>query len=166
MFENFSPSTARRGDCHSALSKKTFTAKVPAAMWSSNSQLIANLNRRRWHYGYEGHNFVTGFQNDHVMLIGERRRKSVCERFGHTGTRRKEKLIENRMKDTTFAAWKLMGPDHHRVFMYTPDLSVSNQEVVFRRKSATERCNGLYTLEKRMARVVYLKKSDSKKSSR
>jgi hypothetical protein len=31
----------------------------------------------------------------------------------------------NRKKDRTFAARKLMGPDHHRVFTYTRDLSVS-----------------------------------------
>jgi hypothetical protein len=29
-----------------------------------------------------------------------------------------------------------MGPDHHRVFMYTPDLSVSNQKVSRQRRPA------------------------------
>jgi hypothetical protein len=29
----------------------------------------------RRHYGYEEHDFVTGFQNDRVILIGERKRK-------------------------------------------------------------------------------------------
>jgi hypothetical protein len=44
--------------------------------------------------GYEEHNFVTGFQNDHVKLIGERRMSGerrkipMCERIGHTGTQR------------------------------------------------------------------------------
>jgi hypothetical protein len=36
--------------------------------------------------------------------------------------------FKKRKKDRTFAARKVMGPDHHRVFMYTPDLSVSNQK--------------------------------------
>jgi hypothetical protein len=36
--------------------------------------------------------------------------------------------IKNRKNDKTFAAQKLMGPDHHRVFMYASDLSVSNQK--------------------------------------
>jgi hypothetical protein len=36
--------------------------------------------------------------------------------------------LKNRKKDRTFAARKLMGPDHYWVFMYTPDLSVSNQK--------------------------------------
>jgi hypothetical protein len=29
-----------------------------------------------------------------------------------------------------------MGPDHHRVFMYTPDLSVSNQKETRQRRVA------------------------------
>jgi hypothetical protein len=33
-----------------------------------------------------------------------------------------------------FAALKLMGPDHHWVFMHTPGLSVSNQEESLQRK--------------------------------
>jgi hypothetical protein len=36
--------------------------------------------------------------------------------------------LKNRKKVRTFAAQKLMGSDHHRVFMYTPDLFVSNQK--------------------------------------
>jgi hypothetical protein len=36
--------------------------------------------------------------------------------------------LKNRKKDRPFAARKLMGSDHHRVFMYKPDFSVSNQK--------------------------------------
>jgi hypothetical protein len=50
--------------------------------------------------------------------------------------------ILNRKKNGTIAVGKLMGPDHHRVFMYIPGLSVSNQEVVFRRQTAIELCSG------------------------
>jgi hypothetical protein len=53
---------------------------------------------------------------------------SIRQRPGHTGTRLKETCIENRKKDRTFAARKLMGQYHHRVFMYTSDLSVSKQK--------------------------------------
>jgi hypothetical protein len=59
---------------------------------------------------------------------------SIRQRPGHTGTRRKEMLIENRKKDRTFPARKLIGPDHHWVFMYTPDLSVSNQKETRQRR--------------------------------
>jgi hypothetical protein len=41
---------------------------------------------------------------------------------------RKRCELKNRNKDKTFAARQLMIQDHHRVFMYTPDLSVSNQK--------------------------------------
>jgi hypothetical protein len=42
--------------------------------------------------------------------------------------------LKNRKKDRTFAARKLMGSDHHRVFMYTPDLPVSNQKETRQRR--------------------------------
>jgi hypothetical protein len=45
IIENCSPSTARRGGCHCALSGP-FTTKMPAAMLSSHSQLTVNFNRR------------------------------------------------------------------------------------------------------------------------
>jgi hypothetical protein len=52
--------------------------------------------------------------------------------------------LKNRKKDRTFAARKMMGPDHHQVFMYTPDLSVSNQkEQREREKIHTVRSAGL-----------------------
>jgi hypothetical protein len=41
---------------------------------------------------------------------------------------RKRYELKNRKKDRTFAARNLMGSDHHRVFMYAPDRSVSNQK--------------------------------------
>jgi hypothetical protein len=48
-------------------------------MWSSHSQLTVNLipTYFRRYYGYEEHDFVTGFQNDHEISIGERKRMSI-----------------------------------------------------------------------------------------
>jgi hypothetical protein len=42
--------------------------------------------------------------------------------------------LKNRKKYRTFTARKLTGSDHHRVFMYTPDLSVSNQKETRQRR--------------------------------
>jgi hypothetical protein len=47
---------------------------------------------------------------------------------------RKKCEFKNRKKDRNFAARKLMGSDHDRVFMYTPDLSVSNQKEARQRR--------------------------------
>jgi hypothetical protein len=59
--------------------------------------------------------------------------------------------FKNRKKDRTFAARKLMGSDYHRVFMYTPDLSVSNQKENRQRRLAIfERFNGNARLAERM----------------
>jgi hypothetical protein len=41
---------------------------------------------------------------------------------------RKKCELKNRKMDRSFAARKLMCSDHHRVFTYTPELSVSNQK--------------------------------------
>jgi hypothetical protein len=72
---------------------------------------------------------------------------SIRQRPGHTGTRRKEMLTNNRKKDRTFTARKLMGSDHHRVFMHPPDLSVLNLKENRQRGLAIfERCTWLYLL--------------------
>jgi hypothetical protein len=62
--------------------------------------------------------------------------------------------LNNRKKDRTFPARKLMGPDHHRVLMYTPDLSVSNQKenrqrrlAIFERFKQSEINKGIKLLE-------------------
>jgi hypothetical protein len=87
--------------------------------------------------------FVTGFQNDHAISIWVRKKVSIRQWPGITGTRQKEVCIENGKKDRTFAARKLMGPDHHRVFMYTSDLFISNQKECRQRRLAIfKRFNG------------------------
>jgi hypothetical protein len=53
--------------------REPFTTKIPAAMWSSHSQLTVNLITTyfRRHYGYEEHDFVKGFQNEHPIYRGD-----------------------------------------------------------------------------------------------
>jgi hypothetical protein len=77
---------------------------------------------------HEEHDFVTGFQSDRDISIGKNMGLSIRQRLGHNGTRQKEITIENRKDDRNLAARKLMGPGHHRVFMYIHGLSVSNQK--------------------------------------
>jgi hypothetical protein len=67
--------------------------------------------------------------------------------------------IKNRKKDSTFAARKLMGQDHHRVFMYTPDLSASNQkDSPLASNCHYERCNEWMVKIKTMPHVFEIAK--------
>jgi hypothetical protein len=69
--------TARRGGCHSALSKKNCDEDFSCGV------VVTKLNHKE-------HDFVTGFQNDHAISIGERREISIRQRPGYTVNRRKK----------------------------------------------------------------------------
>jgi hypothetical protein len=90
IFENCSSSTARRGGCHSALSR-TIHDEGAAAVWSSQSQLTLNLNRRLSD-GITDMKDMTSLQvfKTTVLYRFERKELSIRQRPGRTGTRRKE----------------------------------------------------------------------------
>jgi hypothetical protein len=130
IFENCSPSTARRGGCHSAMSRTFYDEVFLAAMWSSHNQLIVNLNRRISD-GITDMKNMTSLQVFKSTMQYRLERGRECWYANGLGILELDGKIcelKNRKKDKTFAARKLIGSDHHRVFMYAPDLSVSNQK--------------------------------------
>jgi hypothetical protein len=56
----------------------------------------------RRHFGYEEHNFVTGFQNDDATLIEEKRKLLIRQRPGHAGTQRKESQVKLLLTNNAF----------------------------------------------------------------
>jgi hypothetical protein len=63
---------------------------------------------------------TTGFQNDHETSIGERRKCRYANGLGILEFDGKRYELKTERKDRTFAAGKLMGPDHHRVLCIHP----------------------------------------------
>jgi hypothetical protein len=70
--------------------------------WPTHREFKPTYLRR--YYGYEEHAFVTGFQNDHAILIGERRECRYANGLGileldgkrcELKTERKIELLQN-----------------------------------------------------------------------
>jgi hypothetical protein len=89
VLENFNFSTARRGGCHSALSKtfhdeglscNVVVTKPTNREFKRNITDMTSFSPAKV---VEGDNAVTGFQDGHVISIGEKRRVPICERPGH-----------------------------------------------------------------------------------
>jgi hypothetical protein len=99
-------------------------------MWSSHSQLTVNFIRRI----SDGTADMKNMTSLQVLKTTTQYRKERGRKFRYANGLGLLKLdgkrceSKNRKKVRTVAARKFVVQDHHRVFMYTPDLSASKQK--------------------------------------